>query len=359
MPEQRHLSPAWGQSVGGAKRRPARVVGRNPVAVRARDGGRHPGLQEAGALRGATVERKPRPVRLVRSGSLPLRAVAPATGGCPLNAEEGNVVGVREPRRTHPSRAAPPAPRLGDASFTRSRDPRTVTSRRSWLSSRTARSPGGVGGGTSGPDSQGYGRLARGSRGTRVGPRSTSGKPGEIPEEPTAELGRPDAARLAVWGFALTRGNSRGRPRGDPRRVSASEPGRRLRPPSTYARTRRAPSRVLVRRGSCRSRQASSGLEYARASASEKRTSASERGPSTGRESAAGIARCPSVGLCVERKGGEIRTAPWNQGAGPVKSQGGVRASLGGSSSPRGGRGSWDRGDTSREANHRILGRAP
>lgn len=34
-----------------------------------------------------------------------------------------------QPRRTHPSRAAPPAPRLGDASFTRSRDPRTVVSR--------------------------------------------------------------------------------------------------------------------------------------------------------------------------------------------------------------------------------------
>lgn len=305
------------------------------------------------------MERRSRPVRLVRSGSLPLRAVAPATGGCPLGAEEGNVVGVREPRRTHPSRAAPPAPRLGDASFTRSRDPRTVTSRRSWLSSRTARSPEGVGGGTSRPGSQGHGRLARGSRGTRVGPGSTSGKPGEISEEPSAELGRPDAARLAVWGFALTRGNSRGRPRGDSRRVSASEPGRRLRPPSTYARTRRAPSRVLVRRGSCRSRQASSGLEYARASASEKRTSASERGPSTGRESAAGIARCLSVGLCVERKGDEIRTAPWNQGAGSGKSQGGVRASLGGSCLAERQARVVGPGWTSRGARHRILGRAP
>lgn len=96
------------------------------VQVRARDGGRHPGLQEAVALRGAAVKRSPRPVRLVRSGSPPLRAVAPATVGCPLDAEEGNVVGVRETRRTHPVRSAPPASRIGDTSFTRSRDPRTV-----------------------------------------------------------------------------------------------------------------------------------------------------------------------------------------------------------------------------------------
>jgi len=89
------------------------MLRRNPAAVRARVGGRHPGLQEAVALRGAPVERSPRPVRLVRSGSPPLRAVAPATSGCPLGAEEGNVVGVRESRRMHPSRAAPSAPRLG------------------------------------------------------------------------------------------------------------------------------------------------------------------------------------------------------------------------------------------------------
>jgi hypothetical protein len=107
-----------------------------------------------------------------------------------------------------------------------------------------------------------HGRSERDSRGTRNGPGSTMGKPGGIPEEPSSGVGRPDAARLAVWRFRFLEGklarDGRGVTLGG---TAASEPGRRLRPPSTYARTRRAPSRVLVRRGSCRSRQASSGLE--------------------------------------------------------------------------------------------------
>lgn len=74
----------------------------DPLAARGCVGGRHPGLSEAVTLRGETVEAWPRPVRLVWAGSLPSAGERTGDSGCPLGAEEGNVVGVRF-EATHPS----------------------------------------------------------------------------------------------------------------------------------------------------------------------------------------------------------------------------------------------------------------
>lgn len=63
---------------------------------RVRDGERHPGLRDDDALRGARQNVGPWPVRVGRSGSLPLRAIAPATAGVLRFAKEGNAVGVRQ-----------------------------------------------------------------------------------------------------------------------------------------------------------------------------------------------------------------------------------------------------------------------
>lgn len=207
MPDQRHFSTSCGERVGGARRRPARVrPGEILGTARARDGGRHPGLQEAVALRGAAVERRSRPVRLVRSGSPPLRAVAPATEGCPLDAEEGNVVGVREQGvrnrsgRHRPHRVSGTRPSLGPGT----RAPSSQALVRRKLTRKGA--PAEVGA-TSGP-------RKRSSRQARSGPGSRSGKPG-FPEEPITGLGRPDAARLAVSQLFRSRGSASRAPRSD------------------------------------------------------------------------------------------------------------------------------------------------
>lgn len=269
MPDQRHFSPAWGKSVGGARRRPARgdVVRSNPIArsPRGRDGGRHPGLQERVALRGAPRERRPRPVRLVRSGTPPLRAVAPATVGCPLDAEEGNVVGVREQGvrtragRHRPHRASGTRPSLGPG--TRAPSCHALARSPSSCPARAARR-GRVRGRSSRPRSQGLGRLVRGSRETKERARFVRGQTGRDPGGTTDGTGssRCCAARRASARSPNAREGSARKGVGV-MAPDASESGRRSRPPSTNARTRRAPDQVLVRRGSCRSRQASSGLE--------------------------------------------------------------------------------------------------
>lgn len=103
--------------MGGVSERPIRKARRsNPSPCPGRSGGRHPDLRDAGSLRGMPEKRESRPVRLVRLGLVPTRAVAPATAGCPLDAEEGNVVSMRQAhalvvetpkKRSPPSRTRP------------------------------------------------------------------------------------------------------------------------------------------------------------------------------------------------------------------------------------------------------------
>jgi len=78
--------------------------------LRVRDGERHPGLLEGGALRGATLERRPRSVRLASSGSSAASRRADDSG-CPKVAEEGNSVSMRHrghaPDRKHERSRSP------------------------------------------------------------------------------------------------------------------------------------------------------------------------------------------------------------------------------------------------------------
>jgi len=80
--------------------------------LRVRDGERHPGFPEGGALRGASSERRPRSVRALLRGSSRC-SHRTDDSGCPKEAEEGNVVRVRhkahalEPRTIAGSRTRP------------------------------------------------------------------------------------------------------------------------------------------------------------------------------------------------------------------------------------------------------------
>lgn len=121
------LSPAWGQSVGGVSGRAgAKAGGSNPFAIffACRDGERHPGLPDGGALRGASLERRSRSVRKPTTVS-PVDSERADDSGCPKVAEEGNAVGMRHKsactRRRHERSSHAP----GDASFTRSGGPCT------------------------------------------------------------------------------------------------------------------------------------------------------------------------------------------------------------------------------------------
>lgn len=224
------------------------------------DGGRHPGLQERVALRGAPRERSPRPARLVRSGFLPGGRSRRRQWGVPWTPRRGTSSayanqGVRTRAGRHrPHRASGTRPSLGPGP----RAPSCHAPTRSALSARGARGRGR----SSRPLQleRVSGRLVRGSRGTRSGPGSHRGQAGRNPGGTTGGTGssgccaaRRVSARVTKLERALERVVTTA--------PDASEPGRRSRPPSTNARTRRAPDQVPVRRGSCRSRQASSGLE--------------------------------------------------------------------------------------------------
>ena len=71
-------------------RGPVRVSRCKPRGLH-RDGGRHPGPRDSGALRGASQERWPRSVRVHEAGS-PCFVCRAGDNGCPLAAEEGNLV---------------------------------------------------------------------------------------------------------------------------------------------------------------------------------------------------------------------------------------------------------------------------
>lgn len=170
----------------------------------------------------------------------------------------------------------------------------------------------------------------RGVQGTpRSGPGSTSGKPGKPggTDGGTGSSGCCAARRASAHGTFLRAGVAE---------PDASEPGRRLRPPSTNARTRRAQAKwpyVVAVAEVVRRRRVSNTL--------------AERPPKRGTPrvngdlARDGLRQSAPQGVSLSEDGSgertnEIRTAPWNQGAGSVKSQGDVRASRGGLRGPKG-----------------------
>lgn len=87
----------WGECVGGADGGPARETKRsNPLACPSRNGGRHPGSQDAVSLRGRAVECESWSVRLACRRLVLRQAFAPMTTGALWKKEEGNVVSVRQ-----------------------------------------------------------------------------------------------------------------------------------------------------------------------------------------------------------------------------------------------------------------------
>ena len=97
MSSKAHCPQPWGERVGGVSGEPTRV---NEVEqsthVLGRNGGRHPGLQDAVSLRGLAEQRKSWSVRIVCRGLVPRQSYAPMTTGVLWKNEEGNVVSVRQ-----------------------------------------------------------------------------------------------------------------------------------------------------------------------------------------------------------------------------------------------------------------------
>jgi len=89
-----------------------------------RDGERHPGFREGGALRGASSERRPRWAGRARRVSSRSRRHA-RDSGCPKVAEEGNAVGMRHQAHAPGAGTRDRRMRKGTASFARSFDPCT------------------------------------------------------------------------------------------------------------------------------------------------------------------------------------------------------------------------------------------
>jgi hypothetical protein len=80
----------------GAKAGGSNLSATDTNSFACRDGPRHPGLPEGGALRGASSERGPRSVR--RPQRVSSRGGGRADdSGCPKGAEEGNAVSMRQP----------------------------------------------------------------------------------------------------------------------------------------------------------------------------------------------------------------------------------------------------------------------
>lgn len=249
------LSPRRGNSVGGVSERVGRDGGAAlaPPLGRARDGERHPGLLEGGALRGAPVGTKSSVGPAVRASVPPMRALAPTTADA-----------RRAPRRGTPSACAikrmHPVLReracSGDASFARSFDP--------CASILTLLRGASLGGGAF---------------------------------EAASRLGKLARARRTSTGVVTS-----GRTRGSPRTTAPAREGvaRQRRKEVVASVPARFESSGLVARTSCavcRNRQATSGLEYARQPRSKK----SGQGR-VNRDLARGTRRLAGEGN--ERKGG-------------------------------------------------------
>jgi len=122
---KRHLSPDGGKRVGGVSGRPTQEGGRSdPFDRLSSQRWKASGPQDGGALRGVSLERRPRSVRHVRRGS---SSACGRTGdkGCSSDAEEGNDVSSRPKMRGHSTRGQCNALALEDASFARSGGPCT------------------------------------------------------------------------------------------------------------------------------------------------------------------------------------------------------------------------------------------
>ena len=96
--QQSTLSPAMGRKCGRREREAVTGSGRtrNPSRARGRNGGRHPGPQDAVSLRGMAEECGSWSVRHVGKGLVPVQSAAPMTTGVLWKNEEGNVVSVRQ-----------------------------------------------------------------------------------------------------------------------------------------------------------------------------------------------------------------------------------------------------------------------
>ena len=105
--------PAW---------RPEGAIPSRECSSTCRDGRRHPGCPDGGALRGASSERQPRSVRRAR-GNPPAGRVAPMTADVRRSPRRGTSSRVRH--KAHAPHAGTKIRRMraGDASFTRSFDP--------------------------------------------------------------------------------------------------------------------------------------------------------------------------------------------------------------------------------------------
>jgi hypothetical protein len=188
----------------GRRERESRREGRREQSLRdnysfaCRDGERHPGFPEGGALRGASSERRPRSVRALQRVS-PRNRHRADDNGCPKDAKEGNVVGMRHKAyaldgcRNH-------CISFEDASFAWSFDPCT--------SILTMHRGASFGGGAT--DSA-----------------SRLGKPTEVGETSTG-VERTDVARLAAC-HSFPQGKGRGTSRKGRRSRSPSLRGSRVR----------------------------------------------------------------------------------------------------------------------------------
>lgn len=239
--------------------------------------------------------------------------------GCPLDRRGGERAFVREQSvRTRRGRHRP-SRRRKDTSFTRSRD----------LALSLAGSPSSQG---ERDDATPQGGAQRASDRIDSGQTCSAGG--------NRRRGAP--RRTEASSPRVTDDLARGRPR------AASEPGRRSRPPS---RTRGFEELVAVRARTslvrCRSRQAASWSRISPCSEPPKRGAAGVNGD------LARFGRLRSrEGPWVEGSSERmvvIQTAPWNQGAGLVMSQGGVRTPLSGPSIARAVGGSRARGTLSLE----------
>jgi hypothetical protein len=124
--QSKHRPQPWEPSAGGVSERAGAKAGGSNLSATysfaSRDGERHPGFLEGGALRGASSERRPRSVRRW-SGFLSLQRCA-GDSGCPEDAEEGNVVAHTRFKAYAPAQAREIVARApADASFARSFDP--------------------------------------------------------------------------------------------------------------------------------------------------------------------------------------------------------------------------------------------
>jgi len=139
---KKHLSPAWGQRVGGVSGRPTRETRwSDPPTCPRRNGERHPDSQEAGRLRGLPAEGESWSVRPSYAVGLFPRVRAHrrqrVSSGYP---EEGNVVSVRQ---AHALDAVDAKKRALRRSRTRPSLGPETRARQSSLNSRSPKEPRG------------------------------------------------------------------------------------------------------------------------------------------------------------------------------------------------------------------------